>query len=72
MADILEAAEAAGVRIEQLWQIPDSEDGHFDPANDPKAVFGPPQDRVSLPLSVKSTGPERQLVGCRAVEPILS
>jgi predicted secreted protein len=65
VGDILEAAKDAGVEIKDLWQIPNTDSGHFDPA-DKQSHFGPPTDRQFLPLTVKSGG-DRELVGCRAV-----
>lgn len=40
MQVLLELAGEYGVHLDYFWQIPGSEDGHFDPA-DPASVFGP-------------------------------
>lgn len=45
MRDFLSFAEQSGVKIDYFWQIPNTAEGLFDPA-DPKSVFGAiPQDR---------------------------
>lgn len=45
IADLLEAAEAAGVVIKDLWQLPETESGLFDPT-DPASHFGNPEQRA--------------------------
>ncbi|QMV44186.1 CD3072 family TudS-related putative desulfidase [Cohnella cholangitidis] len=39
MRDFLSFAEQSGVKIDYFWQIPNTAEGTFDPA-DPKSVFG--------------------------------
>jgi hypothetical protein len=64
VTDILVAAEAAGVEIKQLWQLPNSPTGTFDPT-DPASSFGPPSNRALLPIIPTDDG-GRQVNGCVA------
>ncbi|MEA5052100.1 MAG: hypothetical protein VB093_01475 [Propionicimonas sp.] len=48
ITDLLDAAAAAGIEITQLWQVPTTATGEFDPA-DPQTCFGDPAVRRLYP-----------------------
>lgn len=59
ISDVLEAAGEAGIEITQMWAIPDTESGCFDPA-DPATDFGDPADRRWFPVDAVSVTPEQR------------
>lgn len=51
ITDFLSAAADANIDIEQLWQIPQTSTGAFDPG-DPATSFGSPDSRKPLPVVI--------------------
>jgi hypothetical protein len=58
ITDLLDAAAAAGIRIRQLWQVPQTATGDFSP-DDPQTRFGDPDGRRSFPDHAASLTPEQ-------------
>lgn len=56
ITDLLDAAGAAGIEITQLWQLPTTATGDFDPA-DPATGFGHPGGRLSFPEDATTVTP---------------
>lgn len=59
ISDVLEAAGDAGIEIRQMWAIPNSESGCFDPG-DPAIDFGDPARRSGFPDSATSVTQEQR------------
>lgn len=56
ITDFLDAAAAAGIEIRQLWQLPQTASGAFDP-DDPQTSFGDPAARRCFPETATSLTP---------------
>lgn len=60
ITDLLDAAAEAGIEIRQIWQIPPTSTGEFDPA-DPNVDFGDPASRQTFPEDAVTVTPEQRL-----------
>lgn len=56
ITDLLDAAAAAGIDIRQVWQVPQTATGDFDP-EDPQTRFGDPSERSLYPEGAVSLTP---------------
>ncbi|HEY0189297.1 MAG TPA: hypothetical protein VGC67_17555 [Cellulomonas sp.] len=70
ITDLLAAAHEAGIEIDQLWQVPATPDGAFDPA-DPATSFGDPSTRAVYPADATTvSAQDRARLVCGATIPV--
>lgn len=56
VADLLDAADKAGISIEMIWQLPETETGRFDPRSS-RTRYGAPSQHTGPPGGIRAPIP---------------